>query len=216
MKIFIVSIFIVFVLAINLFAQNTIQKTQKLIDEVIEKAYPELKDKQIEVRTFESESDYFRAGFSFGKYLTFQKMKYLIYVNPQVFAKKSPVNGIRSIIAHELAHILYFAERNRFELLGLASLSSNSFTQKFEHRADLEAISRGYGEGLKEYRAWLYQNIPAKNLAEKQRNYFAPDEIEVVINLFQQNPQKIVGWRKNSWKELDYLWNPSSIKTKIK
>lgn len=202
-----VQIFIIFALAANLFAQtDALQKTQKIINEVIEKSYPELKNKRIEVKTFQSESDYFRARFSYGKYLTFQKMRYIVFVNPKVFEKNAAANGIRSIIAHELAHILYFAERNRFELLGLASLSSKNFTQKFEHRADLEAISHGYGDGLKEYRAWLYQNIPPKNLAGKKRNYFAPEEIEKVMKLFQQNPENINDWRKNNWEYLDYLW----------
>ena len=189
------------------FAQNdVIQKTQKIIGEIIEKSYPELKSKKIEVKTLQSESDYFRAGFSFGKYLTFQKMHYIVFVNPQVFAKNAPDDGIRSILAHELAHVLYFAERNRFELLGLVKLSSKNFTKKFEHRADLEAISRGYGVGLKEYRAWIYQNIPQKNLAEKKRNYFSPVEIDKVIEILKQNPAKIAEWRKKNWEDLDYLW----------
>ena len=207
MKRFIAQIFIILAFVANLTAQtDAIQKTQKIINEVIEKSFPELKTKKVEVKTFQSESDYFRARFSYAKYLTFQKMRYIVLVNPKVFDKNSPTNGIRAILAHELAHVLYFVERNRFELLGLASLSSKSFTQKFEHRADLEAISRGYGEGLKEYRAWLYQNIPPKNFAEKKRNYFSPEEIEKVMILFKQKPEKISEWRKNNWKDLDYLW----------
>lgn len=207
MKRFAIQLFIILTFTANFFAQtDTIQKTQKIINEVIEKSYPELKNKRIEVKTFKSESDYFRARFSYNKYLTFQKMRYIVFVNPQVFTKNAPDDGVRSILAHELAHVLYFAERDRLELLGLVKLSSKSFTKKFEHRADLETISRGYGEGLKEYRAWLYQNIPAKNLAEKKRNYFAPEEIEKVMNLFQQKPEKIAEWRKNNWEDLDYLW----------
>lgn len=207
MKRFVIQLLFVLAIAANSFAQtDSIQKTQKIISEVVKKSYPELKNKRIEVKIFQSESDYFRARFSYNKYLTFQKMRYIVFANPQVFAKNAPENGIRSIIAHELAHVLYFAERNRFELLGLVSLSSKSFTQKFERRADLEAISRGYGDGLKEYRAWLYQNIPQKNLAEKKRNYFSPEEIDKVIELFKEKPEKIAEWRKNNWEDLHYLW----------
>lgn len=211
MKRFAIQLFIIFVFTAHFYAQtDAVQKTQKIINEVIEKSYPELKNKRIEVKIFQSESDYFRARFSYNKYLTFQKMRYIVFVNPQVFAKNAPENGIRSILAHELAHVLYFAERSRFELLGLANLWSKSFTQKFERRADLEAISRGYGEGLKQYRAWLYQNIPTKNLAGKKRDYFAPEEIEKVMILFQQKPEKINDWRENNWEDLDYLWREKS------
>lgn len=207
MKRFLIPLLLTFLFVLHIPAQtDEIQIAQKIISEVVEKSFPELKSKTIKVKTFQSDSDYFRARFSFGKYLTFQKMQYIVFINPRAFTKNAPENGTRSIIAHELAHVLYYAERNRFELLGLVNLSSKNFTQKFEHRADLEAISRGYGDGLKEYRDWLYQNIPQKNLAEKQRDYFSPEEIDKVMKLFQQNSAKIVELRKNNWEDLDYLW----------
>jgi hypothetical protein len=198
MKRFILQLFIIFALAAHFYPQtDAIQKTQKIINEVIEKSYPELKSKRIEVKTFQSNTDYFRARFSFNKMLTFQKMRYIIFVNPQVFTKNAPEKGIRSILAHELAHVLYYAERNRFELLGLIKLSAKDFAQKFERGADLEAMARGYGEGLTEYRKWLYQNIPLKNLEEKKRNYFSPEEIELMLEILKQNPKSLEKWRKN-------------------
>ena len=177
-------------------ANDAVEKTQKLIAEIVDKSYPELKNATIEVKTFESDSDYFRSKFSMSRYLTLQKMNYIIFVNPQVFQKNAPENGIRSIIAHELAHALYFKDHNRFELMGLVGLSRKTYTAKFERRADLEAISRGFGTGLKEYRAWLYQNIPPKKLKEKKRNYFSPTEIDLILEILQQNPAKIDEWRK--------------------
>jgi len=176
---------------------DVIQKTQGIVREVIEKSYPELKNKQIEIKVFKSESDYFQARFSFFRHLTFQKMRYLILVNPKIFERSAPTAGIRSIIAHELAHILYYAERNRFELLGLVKLSSKTWTRKFERRADLESIARGYGNGLIEYRKWLYQNIPPKKTEEKKRNYFSPEEIELMLEMLRHKPALIEHWRKN-------------------
>ncbi len=198
MKRFATQFFLTILFVANIHAQtDTIQKTQKIINEVIEKSLPELKTKKIEVKTFQSESDYFQSRFSFGKMLTFQTMRYIIYVNPKVFERNAPENGIRSILAHELAHVLYFAERNRFELMGLVSLSSKSFTQRFERLADLEVIARGYGEGLIEYRKWLYRNIPPENLEEKKRNYFSPEEIELMLKILKQKPEMLEKWRKN-------------------
>lgn len=193
-----VPIFLIFLYVTNFYAQtDAIQKTQKIVNEVIEKSFPELKSKKIEVKTFQSESDYFQSRFSFGKMLTFQKMRYIIFVNPKVFEKNAPESGIRSIIAHEIAHVLYYSKRNRVELLGLIKLSSKDFTQKFERGADLEAIARGYGGGIKDYRQWLYQNIPQKNLEEKKRNYFSPEEIDLMLEILRQKPEMMEKWRKN-------------------
>ena len=195
--IFQIMLFIAFIAFPQLIkANDAVEKTQKIIAEIVDKSYPELKNATIEVKTFESDSDYFRSKFSMSRYLTLQKMRYIIFVNPQVFQKNAPENGIRSIIAHELAHALYFKEHNRFELMGLVGLSKKSYTAKFERGADLEAISRGFGTGLKEYRAWLYQNIPPKKLEEKKRNYFSPTEIDLILEILQQNPAKIDEWRK--------------------
>src|SRR4051812_18976780 len=93
-------------------ADDAVEKTRQLIREITDKSYPELKNAKIEVKTFHSDSDYFRSQFSFSRYLTMQKMHYIIYVNPEVYTKKAPENGIRSIVAHELAHALYFKNHN--------------------------------------------------------------------------------------------------------
>ena len=180
------------------FAKQTdaIAKTQTIITEIVEKSYPELKKAKINVRIFESNANYFQSQFSLTRFLTCQKLRYNLYVNPEVFNKNAPEDAIRAIVAHELAHILYYSDRNRFELIGLVSLIDKSFTAKFERRADLEAIARGYGEGLIKYRRWLYQNIPAKNLDEKKRNYFSPEEIEKMLEILKQKPHMIDVWRK--------------------
>ena len=175
---------------------DAIAKTKIIITEIVEKSYPELKKAKINVRIFESNANYFQSQFSLTRFLTCQKLRYNLYVNPEVFNKNAPEQAIYAIIAHELAHVLYYSERNRFELIGLISLIDKSFTARFERRADLEAIARGYGEGLIKYRRWLYQNIPAKNLDEKKRNYFSPEEIEKMLEILKQKPQMIDVWRK--------------------
>lgn len=197
-RIFLQIILLVLLVSSVTFADNAIEKVQKLVGEVVEKSYPELKNAKIEVKTFASESDYFRSQFSFSRFLTFRQMHYIVFVNRQVFEKNAPPEGVRSIIAHELAHVLYFKKHNRFELLGLVSLSSKNFTRQFERKADLEAVSRGYGEGLKLYRMWLYQNIPANKLNEKKRNYFSPEEIDLLLQKLNEKPELIEKWRKKA------------------
>lgn len=180
---------------------NSIERTQKLVAEIVEKSYPELKDKQIEIKKFVSKSDYFQSRFSFGRFLTFRRMNYIIYVNPKVYELNAPENGIRAILAHEIGHVLYYSRKNRVQLLGLVNLSTKGFTQKFERRTDLEAIKRGYGVGLIAYRNWLYENIPMKSVDAKKRNYFTPEEISAIM----KQPEKIAVWQKNVPKNLSEI-----------
>ena len=176
--------------------QITISKTQKYVTEIATISYPEIKLKKLRFKAFESDSSFFKARFSIGRFFTFQRMRHLIFVNPKVFERKASEKGIRAILAHELAHVSYYTRKNRFELLGLASLTSKGFTAKFERKADLEAIARGYGSGLIEYRKWLYKNIPTKDLKSKKRNYFSPKEIKLMLTVLKKNPSAIDVWRK--------------------
>lgn len=168
-----------------------IAETTAIVEEIVNDSFPELKKARIKVKTFNSNADYFRSRFSFTRFLTFRKLHYLILVNPKIYKNDAPKEGIRAIIAHELAHSAYYKRHNCFELLGLAALQSNSFTARFERGADLQAIKRGYGAGLKQYRLWLYKNIPAKNLRAKKRDYFSPEEIDIILETIEKKPELI-------------------------
>ena len=168
--------------------KSAVAETKKIVAEIVNNSYPELQDAQISVKIFHSRSDYFRSRFSFSRFLIFRGLHFLLQINPQVFDKNAPENGIRAIIAHELAHAAYYKRHNRFELLGLINLQSKSFTARFERGADLQAIKRGYGAGLKDYREWLYNNIPATKIAAKKRDYFSPEEIDLILNAIKEKP----------------------------
>jgi len=168
-----------------------------IVSEVVRDSYPELADADIQVVAFKNSSDYFRTRFAIPQFMTGQRMRYLIRVNPEVFSRNCPKSAIRAIIAHELGHILYFSQRNRLHLLGLVRLESKGYTAEFERWTDLQAISRGYSEGLKEYRSWLYQNIPQKSLAEKRRDYFSPEEIDAIVRRLKTNPKLINYWLRH-------------------
>jgi hypothetical protein len=132
----------------------------------------------------------------------FSPMRYLIRVNPKVCSLQAPEAGVRAILAHELAHVLYLKNRNRAQLFGLARLISKGFTARFERWTDLQAISRGYGEGLKEYRRWLYQHVPNHKLSEKLRNYFSPEEIDAILSLSHERPELLTYWLKRAPRNL--------------
>jgi hypothetical protein len=175
---------------------RTLDRARVLVNEIIAASYPELKSTAIRIKLFESKSDYFKARFGVPQFFL-GPMQYLVFVNPRVFKRSAPDEGVRAIVAHELGHVLYFKTRNRLKLLGLVRLASKTSTHRFERWADLQAISRGYGEGLKEYRQWLYKNIPASKLAAKRLTYFSPDEIDAILFASRARPDLLGYWLKN-------------------
>ena len=189
---------------------NALRQTQSLLDELISESYPELHDTEIQIRLFQGRSDFFRTRFGIPQFLFGGKMRYIISVNPRVFEWQAPEAGVRAIVAHELAHILYFKQHNRMRHFGLVRLALTKFTARFERRTDLEAISRSYGTGLKEYRQWLYQHIPQNKLLEKRRNYFSPDEIDAILSLSRQRPELLDYWRRHAPRNIQDISQPPS------
>ena len=185
-------------------AARTLDRARILVNEVISASYPELKGTEIQIKLFESKSDYFKARCGVPQFF-FGRMQYLVFVNPRVFDRGAPDAGVRAILAHELGHVLYFKTRNRLKLLGLVRLASKASTQRFERWADLQAISRGYGEGLKEYRQWVYQNIPASKLEAKRLNYFSPEEIDAILFASRARPDLLRYWLKHVPLNLDQI-----------
>jgi hypothetical protein len=186
-------------------ALTAIEQTRLLVEEIVRVSYPELKHADIQVQSFNSAADYFRTSFSFGRFLSAKKMRYFIKVNPRVFELNAPAEGVRAIVAHELGHIFDFHGSKRIRLLRLVRLSSKGYSAAFERRTDLQAIARGYAEGLKAYRHWLYQNVPARKLAEKRRNYFSPEEIEALELKRRQKPDLMRHWFKHPPRSLEEI-----------
>src|ERR1051325_1345829 len=176
---------------------EAIRRTWLIIEQVIRDSYPELKGADIQIKTFNSDADYFRTIFSFGRFASGRKMRYVIKVNPRVFELAAPEDGIRAILAHELGHVYDFHRQKRIRLLGLARLATKGYTARFERWTDLQAIARGYGEGLKAYRRWLYQHIPPNRVAGKRRDYFSPEEIDAIEAKRRQNPGVMAYWFKH-------------------
>lgn len=167
-----------------------------VLGEIQAQAYPELAKKEIRVRAFRSKSDYFKTGFSLWRFFLFQRMRYYVKVNPEVFARDAPANGVCAILGHEMAHVADLSNGNRIRLFRLVKLLSSSYTVRFERRADLEAIRRGFGPGLIVYRNWVYKNIPPSTLEQKKRNYFSPQEITSILDLARANPQLFESWKR--------------------
>jgi hypothetical protein len=82
-------------------------------------------------------------------------------------------------------------------LFSLVHLASPGYTAQFERRTDLGAIQRGFAPGLKDYRAWLYRNIPASSVAGQERDYFSPAEIEALLDRFARDTALLEYWKRH-------------------
>lgn len=163
-------------------AQPCCEWAERIEREVREAAYPELASADIVIRPFLSPVDYFHAGFDAARFVTGRKMRYVIRANPLLVSRRAPEDGLRAIVAHELAHVAYYNNGPRVRLFGMLRMLSPRWRSGFERSTDREAIRRGFGPGLKLYREWLYRNVPADKLPEKMRDYLSPGEIDALMH----------------------------------
>jgi len=179
-----------------------IDRVRGMVEDVRAKSFAELRGVDIRIKLFDSDSDYFQTRFTLTSILFSRKLHYLLMVNRRIFESGAGDEEVRAILAHELGHILYFQERRRLQLPLLIRLACGGFTSQFERKTDLVAIARGYGEGLKLYRCWLYRNIPVRKLKEKRRNYFTPEEIDAILLRTRLQPGLFERWRKRAPRSL--------------
>jgi hypothetical protein len=160
---------------------------KQMIQSVRQASFPRLSRANIAVYDLRSNSDYLQARFTVSSFFS-RKHQYLIFFNREAIRRQVPTEGLRAIVAHELAHISYYEDQSRMGLLSLAGLLVTSFTTHFERKADLDAIALGYGRGLQTFRTWLYRNIPPSRVAGKKRDYYTPEEIEALLRAETYHP----------------------------
>ena len=153
---------------------------ERLVRSVRSSSFPELAKKDICIDQFTSDSDYFQARFSIPRFILGRRMRYVIRVNSGATLLTVPEEARRAILAHELAHLAYYAKGNRLHLLSLLRFPGKGYRERFEKRADVEALRRGYAQGLKQYRIWLYEHVSPSSLMEKKRDYLSPAEIDAL------------------------------------
>jgi len=188
-------------------ANDAIGAAGLMIREVKANSFPELMHVDLRVRAFHSQSDYFRTRFSLSRFLLLVRMRYFVDVNPALFQQQVPSDGVCAILAHELVHVVSLSRGNRIRRFGLVGLLSKRRTMKFERGADLGAIHRGYADGLKSYRGWVYAHIPPRKLQEKLRNYYSPAEIEEIQKKLNDHLDLFAYWSKHVPMNLQEIRN---------
>jgi hypothetical protein len=164
-------------------------QVEPVIQTVRQASFPQLSSATITVSELHSNFDYLQARFTISSFFA-RQLQYVILFNPAAIERHVPPDGLRGIVAHELAHINYYESRSRMGLLSLAGLLLPSFTTRFERKADLDAIALGYGRDLQSYRTWLYRNIPNSAESEKKRDYYSPAEIDSLL----QHPETMTAF----------------------
>lgn len=176
---------------------DAIAAVSPVILKVRASSFPELDHVDLRVRAFHSQSDYFRARFSWSRFLLMMPMRYFVDVNPALSQKEAPSDGVCAILAHELAHVVSLSRGHRIRRLSSIRLISKQYTVEFERGADLEAIHRGYGQGLKAYRTWVYTHVPPGKLQQKLQNYFSPEEITAIQVKLREKPNLFQCWSRH-------------------
>lgn len=158
-------------------ASHQFQTVQKMLDKVRQKAFPELQSKRISLSRFQASDAYFQSNFNLPTLFTTQP-EYVIEVNPLLWQRGCPPFAIEGILAHELSHTLDYVEGGKAGIIGIGlQLLSFEGTRRYEHRSDLRALFRGYGNGLIAYRRWIYAQLTPDQLKRKQAIYYQPHEI---------------------------------------
>jgi hypothetical protein len=123
---------------------DSLTSEEEMVRDIIARSFPSLEGIDIRLKVFRSDSDYFRTSFSAVRFITGERMQYFVSMNPEWRRQGAPVEGVRSILAHELAHVNDLRRGNRIRLLRLMGLLSKTRAARFERRADLNAIVRDY------------------------------------------------------------------------
>jgi hypothetical protein len=151
---------------------------ERLVAEVAASSYPRLRSASITVVDLDSESDFFQATLDLE---TADQdpldRQYRVLANPRLFEDPPSQPAVVAILHHELGHIEDYTFLDAPELVRFGLWYATADTAAYERATDERALRAGCGDGLVEYREWLYDHVPEDVVAEKQRVYYTPDEI---------------------------------------
>lgn len=113
---------------------------------------------------------------------------YLVIISTEpdddpVLLKNTPFNEQVGILGHELAHSLYYQDKNSFQLLKLAYQyqNDNTIRKQFEREADQTVIAHGLGYQLYDFAFYVRIHLGGSTQAEVEADeggtYLSPKEI---------------------------------------
>lgn len=164
-------------------AGNKSSLIQLHLTQVREQSFPELKDLSIQVGQFQEADSFFQSWLDIGQLLQ-GKWVYQIDVNPRFLELNCPDAALDAVLAHELSHTLDY---HRGGMAGIVGILWQLLWQPavYERHTDLQAISKGYGPGLIQYRQWQYQHLTSEQIIRKKINYYSPEEITLILSILE-------------------------------
>ncbi|MBL9039878.1 MAG: hypothetical protein JNG84_15275 [Archangium sp.] len=183
---------------------TSLRDIEALTAELIATSFPELADSAIGFKPMSGDAFFFEVKPSLRRVLAPKGHGPMtVRVNPLALDGTLSRSAAKAILAHELSHL------SRLDTKGVAALAEGAWAnsagkvlangkalKSVERRTDLDAIFRGYGKGLVEYRKWQYPRLAPDALETKRATYFTPEEISAIDAAITDNPAlRQVWWR---------------------
>jgi hypothetical protein len=140
--------------------------------------YPELAVNLVTLDPTDSPEDYFVMSVDLGEGSgSGDERAFLLRYSTVQFADPMPYSGLGAILVHELKHAVDFRDMSSQQLVDFALWYSEGDYASYERETDEAVLEAGCGQGLIDFRLWLYDHVDAETLLEKQRDYYTPEEI---------------------------------------
>ena len=167
----------------------------RLVCEVLDDIFPELQKMKIVIRPLKMGSTFFATLPAPVNLVKKRNKRYLFLFNPLVLNKKglnTLDNGLKGIIAHELAHIVRYFHGSRKDFFDLRFIYRNiELRIEHEYKTEYLAIERSlktkendkfyYIRELIKFRNWLYSQLSEQELITKREVYPTPEELKHYI-----------------------------------
>jgi hypothetical protein len=141
--------------------------------------YPDLAGVEIALDATDSDEDYFVTSVDLSEPSSGgADRRYLLRYSRLQFLDPIPYAGLAAVLAHELQHARDFVAMDDAALVAWALWYAEGDYAAYERATDEAVLEAGCGRGLIAFREWLYAHVDAETLAEKQRDYYTPEEIE--------------------------------------
>jgi len=196
--------------------KNELLTSQGQVIEIIDKlksdSFPELLNTRIELGSVESDSVFLESRPKLFSLFWPFKIRYLVNINPKLYEAELPLFALEGILAHELAHTSFYISKGRFGTImtGLVFLNHDKHVA-FERSTDIDAITRGYGEGIKMYRQIMFRNLSQAQKKIKAERYYTDEEIDSLVAAHQNYPELRDMWMKNPPLNLNSINHDVSI-----
>jgi len=149
-----------------------------MLEQVHSNLFPELAGVTIRLAANTSDESFFSATPDLATISNepFER-EYLVQYSTLQFDQPPPANAVIAILVHELKHVRDYTEMDLEEVIEFGAWYISADISAYERETDEHSLQLGCGEGLIEFREWLYDVVTDEVEAEKRVNYYTPDEI---------------------------------------